>query len=211
MDGELGTNMQAQITKAGLVAMDKSRDNGFPETYSALQTKVADRRENPLALISTAKLYEVQQHCSLTSHMWDGDWFLANRRSWEKLPASIRDIVAKNINEAGLNERADLAKWNTSLQDDLTAIAPVLFPEVQQRGARPGDLVALLAATEARDHPIHRADHDRIGHRVSVAALQGLHAGRRKSGIGGADGKHGLYKFTQTPVVYIQGGNPPDG
>ena len=28
----------------------------------------------------------------------------------------------------------------------------------------------------------------------------------RKSGIGGADGKHGLYEFTQTHVVYMQRG-----
>ncbi len=34
--------------------------------------------------------------------------------------------------------------------------------------------------------------------------MQGFHAGWRKSGIGGADGKHGLYEYTQTHVVYIQ-------
>ena len=27
-----------------------------------------------------AKLYEVQKYCSLTNHMWDGFWFLANAR-----------------------------------------------------------------------------------------------------------------------------------
>jgi lactaldehyde dehydrogenase / glycolaldehyde dehydrogenase len=32
-------------------------------------------------------------------------------------------------------------------------------------------------------------------------AMQGFHAGWRKRGIGGADGKHGLYKFPQTHVV----------
>ena len=32
---------------------------------------------------------------------------------------------------------------------DMAAIAPVLFPEMKERGARPGDLVALLAATGA--------------------------------------------------------------
>ena len=33
---------------------------------------------------------------------------------------------------------------------------------------------------------------------------QGFHAGWRKSGIGGADGKHGLEEYLQTHVVYIQ-------
>jgi len=36
-------------------------------------------------------------------------------------------------------------------------------------------------------------------------AMQGFHAGWRKSGMGGADGKHGLYEFMQTHVVYMQG------
>ena len=35
-------------------------------------------------------------------------------------------------------------------------------------------------------------------------AMQGCHAGRRKSGIGGADGKHGLYEYMETQVVYLQ-------
>lgn len=31
-----------------------------------------------------------------------------------------------------------------------------------------------------------------------------FHAGWRKSGIGGADGKHGLHEYLQTRVVYLQ-------
>ncbi len=87
----------------------------FNEVYSALQTKIVEGQENPLAIISTAKLYEVQKYCSLTNHMWDGFWFLANRRAWERLPADVRDIVAKNINAAGEKERADTEKLNATL------------------------------------------------------------------------------------------------
>jgi tripartite ATP-independent transporter DctP family solute receptor len=92
----------------------------FSEVYSALQTKIVEGQENPLALISTAKLYEVQKFCSLTNHMWDGFWFLANRRAWEKLPADVRDIVAKNINAAAIKERDDTAKLNATVRQDLT-------------------------------------------------------------------------------------------
>jgi lactaldehyde dehydrogenase / glycolaldehyde dehydrogenase len=42
--------------------------------------------------------------------------------------------------------------------------------------------------------------------RENFEAMQGFHAGRRKSGIGGADGKHGLYETTETHVVYINHG-----
>ncbi|WP_027180003.1 aldehyde dehydrogenase [Maridesulfovibrio bastinii] len=40
--------------------------------------------------------------------------------------------------------------------------------------------------------------------REHFEAMQGFHAGWRKSGIGGADGKHGLYEYLQTHVAYIQ-------
>ena len=92
----------------------------FNEVYSALQTKVVDGQENPLAIIATAKLNEVQKYCSLTNHMWDGFWFLANKRAWDRLPADMREIVAKNINAAGMNERADVAAMNAGLQKELT-------------------------------------------------------------------------------------------
>jgi tripartite ATP-independent transporter DctP family solute receptor len=91
----------------------------FNEVYSALQTKIVDGQENPLAIISTAKLYEVQKYCSLTNHMWDGFWFLANKEAWNRLPENMRAIVARNINAAALKERDDVAKLNANLQQDL--------------------------------------------------------------------------------------------
>ena len=39
--------------------------------------------------------------------------------------------------------------------------------------------------------------------RENMEIFQGFHAGVRKSGIGGADGKHGLYEYMQTHGVYI--------
>src|SRR5690349_22262588 len=92
----------------------------FSEVYSALQTKIVEGQENPLAIISTAKLYEVQKYCSLTNHMWDGFWFLMNRKAWQALPDDIKTIVAKNVNDAAVKERADTEKLNAGLMDDLT-------------------------------------------------------------------------------------------
>lgn len=40
--------------------------------------------------------------------------------------------------------------------------------------------------------------------REHFEAIQGFHAGWRKSGIGGADGKHGMEEYLQTKVVYSQ-------
>ncbi|MCJ9728609.1 TRAP transporter substrate-binding protein [Bradyrhizobium sp. PRIMUS42] len=91
------------------------------ETYSALQTKVADGLENPLAGIYFAKMYEVQKYLSETNHMWDGFWFLANRRAFEGLSATDRDLVIATVNDAAVKQRADVAALNSSLQGELTA------------------------------------------------------------------------------------------
>lgn len=40
--------------------------------------------------------------------------------------------------------------------------------------------------------------------REHFEAMQGFHAGWRKSGIGGADGRHGLEEYLQTHVAYLQ-------
>jgi lactaldehyde dehydrogenase/glycolaldehyde dehydrogenase len=40
--------------------------------------------------------------------------------------------------------------------------------------------------------------------RENIENMQGFHAGWRKSGIGGADGKHGVLEYTRTHVIYMQ-------
>ena len=93
----------------------------FSEVYSALQTKVVEGQENPLSIISIAKLYEVQKYCSITNHMWDGFWFLANDQAWAKLPKDLQGIVERNFNAAALKDRDDIRHLNESLQGDLQA------------------------------------------------------------------------------------------
>ena len=93
----------------------------FAETYSALQTKIVDGQENPLAIIATAKLYEVQKFCSITNHMWDGFWFLANKKAWDRLPEDLRAVVARHVDAAALAERGDVEALNAGLQKTLAA------------------------------------------------------------------------------------------
>jgi len=89
------------------------------EAYSAMQTRIVEGQENPLALIDLYKFYEVQKFVSLTNHMWDGFWTLANGRVWAGLPKDLQDIVERNLNAAAKLERADVAALNASLQGAL--------------------------------------------------------------------------------------------
>ena len=91
----------------------------FVEVYTALQTKLVDGQENPLALIEAAKFYEVQKYCSLTGHMWEGFWMVANRKNWEQLPQDLRDTTARLLNAGAVKQRDDMAKLNTTLEAQL--------------------------------------------------------------------------------------------
>ena len=91
----------------------------FVEVYTALQTKVVDGQENPLALIDAAKFYEVQKFCSLTGHMWEGFWMVANKRTFEQLPQDLRATTMKLLNEGAVKQRADMAALNATLETQL--------------------------------------------------------------------------------------------
>ena len=93
----------------------------FSEVYSALQTKIVEGQENPLSIIETAKLYEVQKYLATTNHMWDGFWFLANAKSWGTLPKDLQEIATRNINDAALKDRADIKALNDGLGASLQA------------------------------------------------------------------------------------------
>ncbi|AJC19637.1 TRAP transporter substrate-binding protein [Pandoraea pulmonicola] len=91
----------------------------FAEVYSALQTHIVEAQENPLALLTTAKLYEVQKYVSMTNHMWDGFWFLANKQKWDKLPKDLQAIVTANVNAAAMAQRDDVRKLNDGVMVEL--------------------------------------------------------------------------------------------
>lgn len=91
----------------------------FNELYTALQTRVVEGQENPLAIISTARLYEVQNSCSLTGHVWDGYWVLGNKRVFSTLPEDLQQIVMTEIDRSALDQRGDIARLNETLRAGL--------------------------------------------------------------------------------------------
>ncbi len=91
----------------------------FAEVYTALSTGIVDGQENPLAIVSSAKLFEVQKHCAMTNHMWDGFWLLANKKAWERLPEDVRGIVAEHLDKGALAQRDDTAKVNDTVREQL--------------------------------------------------------------------------------------------
>jgi tripartite ATP-independent transporter DctP family solute receptor len=119
-----------------LTSLFKALDAGpapinFNELYSALQTKVVEGQENPLPIIATTRLYEVQKSCSLTAHVWDGYWILANKRAFERLPKDLQDAVTHELDRATAEQRSDVAELSFSLRQDLS-LKGIRFLEVDR-------------------------------------------------------------------------------
>lgn len=92
------------------------------EMYTALSTGIVDGQENPLAILSTFKLFEVQKFCSMTNHIWDGVWIVANKNAWEALPENVREIVDRHLGTQALLQRQDIAQSNDTLRAELTQL-----------------------------------------------------------------------------------------
>jgi tripartite ATP-independent transporter DctP family solute receptor len=103
----------------------------FNEVYTSLQTKVVEGQENPLAIIATTRLYEVQKTCSLTAHVWDGYWVLGNKRAFAKLPTDIQATITRELDKSAGDQRADIARLSDTLKADLKAKG-ITFIDVQQ-------------------------------------------------------------------------------
>ncbi|WYJ37446.1 TRAP transporter substrate-binding protein [Bradyrhizobium sp. 2S1] len=103
---------------SGLGALPSSIS--YSELYSALQTHIVEGQENPLAQVSTGKLYEVQKYCALSNHCWSGYWIIGNRRAMASLPPDLLEIINTAFDAAAVKERADLVEMDRSLQAELT-------------------------------------------------------------------------------------------
>lgn len=93
----------------------------FAELYIALQQGVVDGQENPLVNIHASKLYEVQKHLALTSHMFQMTPFLMSKRTWDRLSEADRKAVQEAANEATALQRKLSADADAKLLDDLKA------------------------------------------------------------------------------------------
>ncbi len=92
----------------------------FSEVYTSLENHVVDGEENPLPIIYTAKLYDVQKYLSMTQHAWDGYLLLGNKPAFARLPKKWQEIVTEAFTAAGHDERADIAALSQSLRKKLT-------------------------------------------------------------------------------------------
>ena len=71
------------------------------ELPTALMTGMVIGQENPLTMINANKLYEVQSHVMLTSHMQNVLPVFINEKTWQSIPEKERAIVLATAAEIG--------------------------------------------------------------------------------------------------------------
>ena len=108
-------------TPGGEIAADFFRTLGaepgmvpFSGMYQGLKEKRFDGQSDPLGVVQSLRLYEVQSYLSLTGHWWTGFTLLANGRAWAALPAEIRAVVERNAETYASLQRADIETVNAS-------------------------------------------------------------------------------------------------
>jgi tripartite ATP-independent transporter DctP family solute receptor len=76
--------------------------------YSELQQGTIDAQENPLSVIATYKLQEVQKYLTLTGHVYSAHIDVANLGWFKSLPAADQDLILRCMTEAARYQR----EWN---------------------------------------------------------------------------------------------------
>ena len=75
------------------------------EVYTSLQTKVIDGQENPIAIIHSTKMSEVQKYLTLSGHFYSPAPLVMSLRKFNSLKPELQTILMETAVEAALFQR----------------------------------------------------------------------------------------------------------
>src|SRR5205085_1317271 len=93
----------------------------FTEVFTALQQGTVDGQENPLSVITSAKLDQVQKYLSLTGHVYSPALILMNKAQWDKLSPADKEAFSEAAKEAVKANRARIDDDERRAVGDLRA------------------------------------------------------------------------------------------
>ena len=132
------------------------------EVFTSLQQGLLDAQENPIPIVSTFKLYEVQKYLALTAHVYSPAPVLLSKKSWDRMPPDIQRVLLDTAIEVARVQRqlnrtqeqkqlGELrAKGMTVVETpDRTAFREAMKPVFEQfQGQFGNDLVQRIANTK---------------------------------------------------------------
>lgn len=91
----------------------------FDQVYMALKTGTIDAQENPLAVIESHQLYQVQKYLMMTNHEYSYVLLGISDKAWKKLSPTQQNAVQKAADEATTYENNMVDTQDTSLLTQL--------------------------------------------------------------------------------------------
>ncbi|MFC1508821.1 DctP family TRAP transporter solute-binding subunit [Candidatus Omnitrophota bacterium] len=113
-----GIRMYIDIFK--LLDADPSSMN-FGELFTALAQKTMDGQENPLSVIHSRRLFEVQKFLTAWNYSYDPVILCINKRLWDSLDANTQAVFTECAQDAMRYERDLVANGEPALYDSLSA------------------------------------------------------------------------------------------
>ena len=104
----------------------------FTEVFTALQQGTVDGQENPLSVITAAKLDQVQKNLSLTGHVYSPAVILINNGQWDKLSAADKQAFLDAAKEAVKANRARIDEDERKAVADLRAKGMLVVENVDK-------------------------------------------------------------------------------
>lgn len=104
-----GLKIRTMENKVHMAAWSAVGANPVPmawgEVYGALQQRIIDGQENPVAVIHSAKINEVQKHLSLTQHVYSPAVLIVSLKKWQSLPGPDREMMIGAAREVARYQR----------------------------------------------------------------------------------------------------------
>lgn len=124
----------------------------WPEVFTALQQGTVDGQENPIPVILSAKLSQVQKHLSLTNHVYSPAVLIVAPNIWNKLNDADKKVFSeaakkgaaaqrKKVNDDEANGIAELKKDGMQVVEQVNgesfrkAVAPAYAGYAKEFGA----------------------------------------------------------------------------
>ena len=135
----------------------------FSELYQALQSGVVDGTEGVASNFYTQKVYEVQNHMTISNHGHLAYAVIVNKKFWDGLPADLRTVLESCIKEATTYANAIASTENMQAMDKIKASGKTT--------------VYTLTAAESAEWkkalmPVHKEMESRVGKGTIEAAYK---------------------------------------
>ncbi|TDX31602.1 tripartite ATP-independent transporter DctP family solute receptor [Modicisalibacter xianhensis] len=106
--------MENQMHMAAFEEMDvHPTPMAFPELFTALQQGTVDGQENPVSVILTSNLWEVQDHMTLTGHVYSPAVMLASPVLWNSLSEEQQGWFTQAAKAGAEATRAEVSRLET--------------------------------------------------------------------------------------------------